>query len=238
MDTSLSAALGLGFVLGLRHALDADHVAAVSAMATRHSSVLRSCLVGTFWGAGHTASLLAAALGIVVFRFAIPPAVERAVEAGAAAMLVVLGAHALVRATAGVRIHRHAHVHDGRPHSHLHVHAGLAHDHPGAHAHAHRILGGVGVRPFLVGLVHGLAGSAALMLLAVAAIPSVAGGLLYVLVFGAGATIGMLALSAAIGVPIALSAGRWQVVHVGLQGLAGSASLAIGLRLLWAAGAG
>ena len=222
MEASLIAALGLGFLLGVRHALDADHVAAVSTLVSQHRSLARSCLLGTIWGAGHTAALLAVGLAVVSFKLTISPAVERGLETVVGVMLILLGGHALLRSVGGWVLHRHVHVHDGHAHSHGHVHAGAGE--PG-HGHLWR----VGSRPFLVGLVHGLAGSAALMLLALAAIPSPVGGLVYVLVFGIGSTAGMLLLSSLVGIPLAAAAGRSPRLHAAIQALAGAASLIMGV---------
>jgi high-affinity nickel permease len=227
MDTSLSAALGLGLLLGLRHALDADHVAAVSTLVSQHRSVARSCLLGAFWGAGHTMALLAVGVAVVAFKFTIPPEVERGLETGVALVLILLGGHVLLKSLAVWTLHRHAHAHDGQSHSHLHLHVG-AEDCSG-HVHLLR----VGGRPFLVGLLHGMAGSAALMLLVLASIPSRIGGLLYIVVFGLGSTAGMLVISGLIGVPFALTANRSRGVHGIIQTLAGGASLILGLALAW-----
>jgi len=231
MDTSLGAALGLGFVLGLRHALDADHIAAVSALVSQHRSVTRSCLLGTFWGAGHTVALLGAAVAVIAFRLTISPAVERGLELAVALLLILLGGHVLLKALGGWALHAHEHSHDGYVHRHLHLHgtAGARGLSDGAHGHLHLIrLGG---RPFLVGLLHGMAGSAALMLLVLSTIPSPVGGFLYVLVFGVGSTAGMLVLSGLIGIPFAMSAQRSRAVQAVIQGLAGAASLLLGVLL-------
>jgi len=234
MDSSLTAALALGFVLGVRHALDADHIAAVSALVSQHRGLARSCLLGTFWGAGHTAALLVAAIVVIAFKLSISPAVERGLEMAVALLLVVLGGHVLLRSVGSWRLHRHVHVHGGHRHSHLHLHAhgGPAPEADG-HSHGHRHLVRLAGRPFLVGLLHGMAGSAALMLLVLATIPSPVGGLLYVLVFGIGSTAGMLLLSGLIGIPFVVAAGRSQVALLGVQALAGAASLLLGGWLAW-----
>jgi ABC-type nickel/cobalt efflux system permease component RcnA len=233
MDVSLTAALGLGFLLGLRHALDPDHVAAVSARVTQERTVLSSCLLGTFWGAGHTVALLAAAVVMVAFKLTIPPEIERGLELVVAAVLVLLGGQVLLRCLAGV-FHTHAHAHGGQVHDHLHAHrrpAGASAETP--HQHRHLALRRLGGRPFLLGVVHGMAGSAGLMLLTLAAIPSAVGALVYVLVFGLGSTFGMLVLSGLMGVPLALSAGRSRVAEQVLQALTGSASLVLGLWIAY-----
>lgn len=210
MDTSFAAALSIGFLLGIRHATDADHVAAVSTFVSQHRSVARSCLLGTFWGVGHTAALLAAALGTIAFKLTISPETERGLERVVALVLVLLGGHVLLRT--------------------LHLHLGGA----DTQAHAH-VLHAAG-RPFLVGLLHGLAGSAALTLAVVAAIPDPLAGLLYVLVFGAGSTVGMLVLSGLIALPFVVTANRTRDLNTAVRALAGTASLLLGLWLLWELG--
>jgi ABC-type nickel/cobalt efflux system permease component RcnA len=227
MDTSLSAALSLGFVLGLRHALDADHIAAVSALVSQHRSVVRSCLLGTFWGAGHTAALLVAACAVIAFKLTISAAVERGLETAVACLLVLLGGHVLLKALGSRGRHHPAHSHDGHHHRHRHSHAAVQDTED--HLHVLRL----GGRPFVVGALHGMAGSAALMLLVLTTIASPLAGLLYVVVFGVGATVGMFLLSGLIGIPFALTARRSETARRAIQIFAGAASLSIGCWLMW-----
>ena len=226
MDSSLSTALMAGFLLGVRHALDADHVAAVSTLVSQHRSVLRSCLLGTFWGVGHTVALLGAGLVMIVFKLTITPETEKVMESVVALMLIALGGHVVLRSLGRLHVHRHEHSHgDGR---HAHVHAHLGGDSEHAHVHFLR----AGGRPLLVGLIHGLAGSAALTLLVMSTLPSTMGAIVYILVFGVGSTIGMLLLSGVIGIPFALSASRSRGANALVQALAGTATLVLGLVLL------
>jgi high-affinity nickel permease len=229
MDGSITATLALGFVLGLRHALDADHVAAVTSMVSEQRSVARSAWLGTFWGAGHTAALLAAAVAMIAFKLTISPRVEQWLEGAVAVVLIALGAHVLRRTRGAIAVHRHTHSHDGHRHSHVHVH--VAEGHPGGHAHGHVHLLRLGRRPFLVGVLHGLAGSATLTLLVLATIPSPAAAVLYVLVFGVGSTAGMLLVSGLIGLPVALAAGS-RTAPLVIQAVAGAASVTLGGWLL------
>jgi ABC-type nickel/cobalt efflux system permease component RcnA len=228
MDTSLSAALGLGFVLGIRHAMDADHMAAVSTLVSQHRSLRRSCLLGTFWGLGHTLALLAAGIATIGLRLSISPELERTFERGVGCVLILLGAHVLLRSLATWRLHPHEQAHGDHSHRHLHRRPDAV------HGHDHARLLRMGGRPFLVGLLHGMAGSAALMLLVVAAIPSPVGGFLYILVFGAGSTVGMLVLSGLIGLPFVVTTDRSPRALVFIQILAGVTSGVLGLTLLWA----
>ena len=122
MDASLTAALGIGFLLGLRHALDADHVVAVSTFVSQERGLLRACLRGAFWGLGHTLALLAVAIAVVAFKLTISPELEHGVERLVALVLIGLGGHVVLRAVATRGLHRHAHTHGGVLHTHLHVH--------------------------------------------------------------------------------------------------------------------
>jgi ABC-type nickel/cobalt efflux system permease component RcnA len=226
MDTSLIAALGLGFLLGLRHALDADHVAAVSTFVTQDRSVLRSCLRGTFWGLGHTTALLGAGVAVVAFKLQISPALERGLERVVAIVLVGLGAHVVIRTLSVVSLHRHEHSHGGPPHRHLHVHLGDVDE----HRHLHLWRGAP--QPLLMGLLHGLAGSGALVLLVLTTMPSPAAAVVYILVFGVGSTAGMLLLSGLIGVPFALTAGGSRTLGTALQLVVGACSILVGMLML------
>lgn len=227
VDGSLISALGVGFLLGLRHALDADHVAAVSTFLSRHRGVYRSCVVGTFWGLGHTGALLLAALAATVLRLRIPPDVSKALEAVVACVVIALGANVLLHALGSVRVHRHQHTHGGAPHRHLHVHVGRTASH--THGHVFR----AGQRPLLMGALHGLAGSAALPLLVLATMPSALAALLYITVFGVGSTVGMLVVSGLVGIPFAFG-GASERVRVALQIGVGMASVGIGVAMLLA----
>ena len=226
MDTSLIGTLGLGFLLGVRHALDADHVAAVSTFVSQERGILRACLRGTFWGIGHTAALLAAGVAVVVFKLRISPALERGVEGVVGLVLVLLGSHVLVRTLGAVRLHRHEHTHDGTAHSHVHVHVGDVIE------HRHRHLWQAAPQPLLMGLLHGLAGSGALILLVLTTMPSPVAAVLYVFVFGVGSTTGMLVLSGLIGVPFALTARGSRALTVALQAVVGAGTMLVGVLML------
>jgi ABC-type nickel/cobalt efflux system permease component RcnA len=228
MDSTVMTALAGGFVLGLRHALDPDHLVAVSTIVSDHTSLRRSSVIGTFWGLGHSASLLGVGLLIILLRVSIPQHVLPWMEAPVAVMLIVLGISATRRALRerGVAIHSHVHEHGSQPHAHVHVHVGEEHD------HMHRIYK-LGRRPFAVGLVHGFAGSAVLVLLVLTEIPSVALGLVYMAVFGIGSIGGMLIMSALISVPFVLTARRFEAINTTIRLCAGLFSLAFGLMIVW-----
>jgi ABC-type nickel/cobalt efflux system permease component RcnA len=143
-------------------------------------------------------------------------------------MLIGLGVSALVRLARGGRIHMHAHEHEGHWHTHPHVHDAHAKDAP----HTHHGLK-LGARPLLVGMVHGMAGSAALTLLVLATIPSPAVGLLYILIFGIGSIGGMMIMSALFALPAKLTAHRFRRANLALRGLAGLFSVCFGLFMVY-----
>lgn len=229
--TSLSAfaILGLGLVFGLKHATEADHVVAVSAIVSRERSLSRSALVGALWGVGHTIALVAVGVVVLFFRVAVPARVAGWLEFGVALMIIGLGANALFGAlTRRADMHLHQHEHDNVSHVHLHFHE-RGTEHTGAiRAHSHAV-SRIGLKPLLVGAMHGLAGSAALTLLVLAQINSTALGLVYLMVFGVGSIAGMLFMSALVGLPFALSARRFKRAHHGLQTAAGALSIVFGL---------
>jgi high-affinity nickel permease len=228
MNTSIAVALAAGFLQGLRHALDADHLVAVSTIVSEHKSILRSSLIGTFWGLGHTVALAVVSAFIILLRPTIPEHVLPYLETPVAVMLVGLGVSAIWRAVrdGGWKIHTHTHDHDQSQHSHVHVHSNQHHQ------HQHRLIR-LGRRPFLVGVVHGLAGSAVVTLAVVAAIPSVALGFMWLLVFGVGTIGGMLLMSAAISLPFILTARRFSAINGAIRLLAGLFSIALGLLIAW-----
>lgn len=228
-DVTLLTMLGLGLVLGLRHALDPDHVAAVSTIVSESKSLRRSSLVGTFWGLGHAVSLLLAGVFVIALKFQISPRLTLWMEFTVALMLILLGARSLLKSVRGFKVHVHQHAHDGTEHVHVHVHR------PGekAHQHRHRHLIRLGARPFVIGLVHGMAGSGALTILVLATIPSALAGLVYMAVFGLGSIGGMFLMSALISVPFVLTGRRFSVFSQALQVMVGFFSLSFGLFLVW-----
>jgi ABC-type nickel/cobalt efflux system permease component RcnA len=231
-------ALGLGFALGIKHALEADHLVAVTTVVSDERSLLRSSLVGALWGLGHTASLLAAGALVILLRVAVPAGAASLLEFAVALMIVFLGGRVLYFALRrGRRLHAHAHEHGGGTHTHLHFH-----DERDAHpasrpGHPHAPHAGLrGWRPFAVGMVHGLAGSAALTLLVLTEVVrdgSRALGMAYLLVFGLGSVTGMLLMSALIGLPFLLTAGRFQRFDAPVRLLTGVVGVGFGLFYAW-----
>ena len=244
MDSALPL-LGLGFVLGLKHATEADHLVAVTSVVSEHGSVWRSAAVGGLWGLGHTAALFAAGVALIVLRVTIPSGVRVALELSVALMIVLLGTRILylvLRRRHDAHVHSHAHD-GGRTHTHLHFHdRSDSHPAAGAHAVSHpRHRGLWGWRPFAVGVVHGLAGSAALTLFVLTEVMSGGSRLLgfaYLFLFGVGSVGGMLLMSVLIGLPFALTAARFRRVDTPVRLLAGGASVAFGLFYAWRAAGG
>lgn len=230
---SFFSLLTVGVVFGLKHALDADHLAAVASIASERRSVISSTLVGAWWGLGHTLALLLAGVAVISFRLQISDRVATGLELGVAAMLVGLGVNTLWTLARSRQVHVHVHRHGGRVHVHPH-----AHDHPhgdGGHAvgeNAHHGVPGQ-ARPFFVGIVHGLAGSAALMLLVASAIPSPTLGFVYIAAFGVGSIGGMIAMSALVGLPVSLTSRRYNRANVVLRTVAGTFSICVGLGLAY-----
>ena len=223
MTLPILSLLGLGFVLGLKHALDADHLAAVSTIATEKRSLLGSSLIGVWWGLGHTISLLIAGVLAMLLHVQISPRTEMALEFCVGIMLIVLGVNALRKLVRGGNVHMHAHEHDGHWHVHPHIHEKAKHDVP----HTHHGLK-LGARPLLIGMVHGMAGSAALTLLVLATISSTAVGFIYIAIFGIGSIGGMAIMSALFALPSKLGVQRFSRLNLLFRGVAGLASLGLG----------
>ena len=237
------AALALGFLLGLKHATDADHVVAVATIAAdRREGILRSVWIGASWGLGHTVPLpiVGAAVLTVPDRLLSPlEGVSAHLEFVVGVMLAVLGALALWNLARG-RLHLHSHLHADRPHVHIHA----THSHPSpttgarpARGHGRRHGIREAVRPtfrprsFAIGMVHGLAGSAAVMLALLPAIDSAAVGAGYLALFGAGTIISMSAITLAMSAPLA-AASRLAPLRTAMVAAAGIASLAVGGLLM------
>src|SRR5882672_5360837 len=223
--------LAFGFVLGLKHAIDADHLAAVSTIASERRSLFSSSMVGALWGLGHTISLMIAGIAVILLHFQISERTSRALEFCVGIMLVFLGANALRKLARGGRIHMHVHEHGGRVHVHPHIHETSHEDQPHTH-HGLRF----GARPLLIGMVHGMAGSAALMLLVLTTISSSMVGFLYISVFGAGSIGGMMIMSTLFALPARLTAERFARANLALRCLAGLFSLSFGLFMIYEIG--
>jgi ABC-type nickel/cobalt efflux system permease component RcnA len=247
--------IALGLLLGVRHAIDPDHVIAVATIVSRHRSARSAALIGALWGIGHTITITVVGGLIILFDVVIPPRLGLAMEFSVALMLILLGIlnvagplrRVLLGRSAGAAaapgIHVHHHSHADYVHQHAHGHE------PGSHGHAEqetplsrldRLFGRLGLyqaaRPLVVGVVHGLAGSAAVALLVLATIRDPLWATAYLLLFGAGTVVGMMAITVVIAMPFTYSAGRFATVHRGLGVAAGLLSLVFGLFLAYQIG--
>lgn len=225
---SSAAILGLGFLLGLKHATEADHLAAVSTIVTERRSLWSSAIVGGLWGLGHTISLLIAGIFVLLLNFQISEQTERMLEFFVGVMLVLLGLNVLRKLAQGGTLHFHTHEHGTREHAHPHLHEAGQADEP----HTHHGLT-FSPRALLIGMVHGMAGSAALMLLILPTIESRPLGLLYIAVFGIGSIGGMMLMSFLVGLPFTLTALRFNRFNLLLQSVAGLISVGLGLYIIY-----
>jgi hypothetical protein len=220
----------IGLLFGLRHALDADHIAAVASLATRTgSSRGETVRVGIAWGLGHALTLFLVCAVVLVMDIAFPERLAQLAEFLVGAMLLFLGLGVVRRAWRG-RLHIHGHRHGAGYHVHVHSHAGEGNHKQSRHQHGHAR--GLPKRAVLVGLMHGLAGSAALLLLSVGAQGTVVFGLAYVALFGIGSMIGMAALSATMAYPLRI-AGRVSAWGFNaFYGVIGAATVALGVLVM------
>jgi hypothetical protein len=222
-------------MLGMRHALETDHVAAVAALATRSASLADSVRQGAVWGMGHTLALFLFGSMVLMMDSLIPQQLAQGLEFAVGIMLVLLGVDVLWRVI-HERVHFHVHRHDnGTRHFHAHSHAGEQ-DHPAIHRHHHLARHAFPVRALFVGLMHGMAGSAALILLTLQAVDSPWTGLFYIALFGVGSIAGMAALSVAIAVPLRYSASGLTGLHNGLQVVVGAGTLVVGSVMVYEIG--
>jgi sulfite exporter TauE/SafE len=234
MDASASVTLLVGFALGLKHSTEADHVVAVSTLVSdaggSGNSARRSALVGAMWGLGHLLTLFAAGAVLIMLRVRVPPQVEWALELLVAVVLLWLGVHTIRKCFAG-RYHFHLHRHGAHAHAHLHFHSRseAGHEHA-SHAGAAAARGVRRRAPLLVGMAHGLAGTAGLALLVLSSIPSRSLGVAYLLVFGLGALLGMAAFGALLGMPLARVKSRLAWLDA-IRLAAGAASSVLGAVL-------
>lgn len=222
----------MGFLLGMRHALEADHLAAVAALATRSPTVAHAVRQGAVWGLGHTLTLVLFGAVVLGMDTVMPERLARGLELVVGLMLIALGLDVLRRVWRE-RIHFHVHHHrDGTVHLHAHSHRrGNGHD-TRHHRHAH----GFPYRALAVGLMHGMAGSAALILLTLGSITSRWQGISYIALFGLGSMLGMAVLSVAIAMPLRYSAQWLSRLHNALQGTIGFVTIALGVVVTYGTG--
>lgn len=243
---SLFTVLAIGFVLGIRHATDPDHVIAVSTIVTREQKVSRAAVIGIAWGIGHTLTIFAVGSILILFRITLPPRVGLSMELAVGLMLILLGVRNL-RATFSPPAAAHS---DSAPH--YHAHGDYIHAHMDHHGHHHAGQTPVGrldrwfgrsaiymtLRPLAIGIVHGLAGSAAIALLVLSTIKDPAWALAYLLIFGVGTVLGMLLITVAMASTFSFGQRRFLRVgqHFGLA--AGLISLVFGIFVTYQIGFG
>ena len=246
----LFTVLALGFFLGMRHATDPDHVIAVTTIVARQRRAGIAAAVGALWGLGHTLTILLVGGGIILFRWVIPPLVGLSMEFAVSLMLILLGLMNLTGLwrrrsgeLAGGVVHAHPHPHGDYVHDHAHGHAPEAHPHDPTRTPVSRMdrwFGGLDawhwVRPLAVGVVHGLAGSAAVALLVLATISDPRWALFYLLVFGLGTVAGMTILTATMAWPMAAAGDRSARWSHGLRVASGVVSLVFGVFLMYQVG--
>ncbi|MCH6266404.1 sulfite exporter TauE/SafE family protein [Neobacillus citreus] len=197
MEVGFLSILALGFVLGIKHAIEPDHVIAVSTIASQSKKLLRSSLAGVFWGIGHTATLFIIGIIIILMKGEIPEKWAMSLEFLVGIMLVYLGVSTVLSFKS---IHIHQHEHHGEEHKHVH-----SHTHMGKHGHKHKHQNVSYLKSMVIGLIHGLAGSGAMVLLTMSTVHSVWEAALYILIFGVGTIIGMLFFTTIIGIPFVFS---------------------------------
>ena len=253
--------LFLGFFLGMRHATDADHVVAIATIVSRERSVAGSALIGAAWGVGHTITVMAVGAAIIVFGVVVPPKLGLSMEFAVGIMLVLLGILTLTgmgRAVGAAHAHAHAAAPGGHAldlHDHLHAHGDYVHRHPhghgpAAHGHAEEYTplarldrSGLGriafyqwLRPFAVGLVHGLAGSAAVALMVLSIIREPVAALGYLLLFGLGTIVGMMLITLILSAPFVFTAVNLPKFNWRLRVASGLVSFVFGVVLIYGIG--
>ena len=253
--TSGLAILAIGFFLGMRHATDPDHVIAVSTIVSRERSIAKAAFIGGLWGLGHTLTILAVGAAIILFGLAIPARVGLTMEFCVGLMLILLGVLNLTGAIKWMSEkfspahpqvtgeHAHLHEHDAKLHFHWHSHAPASEHHAASLAlprSLERSFAGLGpyqaLRPLFVGIVHGLAGSAAVALLVLSAIRDPKWAVLYLLVFGVGTIVGMMLITSIMALPFSLAGYRFAWLNRSLVTCSGILSLAFGLFVCYQIG--
>lgn len=219
--------LATALLLGMRHALDPDHVVAVSTLVAEERRLWPAARLGLIWGCGHLLPLTVLGLPVLLLQVELPEALELLVDLGVGLLLIALGIRTIWRQYQE-RLHFHVHDHDGTKHGHFHAHG----DHTGTlHHHIHTLPDGnnQGLITFSIGVMHGLAGSGAAALLALAAAPSAAAGVSYLLAFGLGTVLGMFAMTFLIAAPALSTLSRFAALSAMIRLVAGLTSIGLGM---------
>ena len=219
MNVTPFTLLGFGFLLGIKHAFDADHVAAISAIASKYNSINKSSVDGMLWGIGHAIPLFFIGLIILIFKISIPQKMALSFEFLVGIMLILLGLNVLITVKKN-KLHFHRHKHQGKEHLHFHSHKLANH-----HNHSHQSI--------FIGMIHGLAGSAALSLLVLTTLSSILSGVIYILLFGIGSMLGMILISGIISLPFALIPKKLERTQILLKTSAGLTSILLGSIIVY-----
>ena len=226
-----SLLLAFGFVIGLQHATEADHVTAVATLVSKNKKLVKASLLGALWGVGHTFTLFMAGLAVLLLAVSIPTKLALSLEFGVGLMLVVLGL-SVIRSVRKNRFLDSFFSMFATKHIHPHAHGNKIHAHPHSHGeeHAH------GHKSVIVGMIHGMAGSGALMLAVLSTVDSVVNGLVYITLFGIGSIVGMLAISTIIGLPFVFTARRFGRVNKYISAAAALVSIGLGISIMYEIG--
>ena len=226
-----SLLLAFGFVTGLQHATEADHITAVATLVSKNRRLSKASLLGALWGAGHTLTLFIAGLAVLLLAVSIPTKLALSLEFGVGIMLIILGLSVIRSVRKNVFIdsffnmfstkHMHPHAHGNK----VHVHP---HGHDEEHTHSHKSI--------IVGMIHGMAGSGALMLVVLSTVDSVMSGLAYIALFGIGSVVAMLAVSTAIGLPFVFTANRFGNINRYVRAVAALVSIGLGISVIYEIG--
>ena len=249
------AVLILGFFLGMRHATDPDHVIAVSTIVSRERTLSKAALIGALWGVGHTLTIVLVGAAIILFNFVIPPRMGLTMEFAVGLMLILLGILNLTGVSRWMSErfspaqphitgeHAHIHEHGSHLHIHRHSHDPVEEHHGDSLAEPKWLSGPFGtlgmfhsLRPLVIGIVHGLAGSAAVALLVLSTIHDPRWGVFYLLIFGLGTIAGMMLITAVMSLPFTYAGTRFAWLNRGLVTGSGLLSLAFGLFVIYEIG--
>ncbi len=224
MSISFMQIILIGFILGLKHALEPDHLIAVSTIASKSKSIWRSSLAGMFWGIGHTSTIFIIGIVFIAIKGEVPTILAKSLEFIVGLMLVYLGISNIYTYRKN-KIHVHTHEHNNEAHTHFHLKEET-------HEHQSNELKASYMKSLFIGFIHGLAGSAAMIILTISTVSSLLEGALYIVIFGIGTTLSMLLFTTIIGLPFALSTQK-TMINKSLSLFAGIISVSFGVYYMY-----